>query len=87
MAQPDEYGEFHYENSQTTFIDIVILFKVHSTQGKPGKVRERFGKFIKSGKTWKTQGKLLENHSTHGKLRENFQTSVQLVDTITLCGT
>ena len=40
----------------------------------------------KSGKTWKTQGNLLENHGTQGKLREKLQTSVQLVDAITLCG-
>ena len=40
--------------------------------GKIWKIREKFGKMEKSGKTWKTWGNLLENHSTQEKLREKY---------------
>ena len=53
--------------------------------GKTWKIREKFEKFAKSGKNRQTQGNS-ESRNTCGKIRENFSTSVQPVDTITLCG-
>ena len=40
--------------------------------GNTCKIREKVGKFSKSGKTLQTQEKFLENHSAQGKLREKF---------------
>ena len=65
-----------------------VIYNIQGLQhsGKIWKIREKFGKMEKSGKTWKTQRNLLENHSAQGNLRWKFEASVQHVDTITLCG-
>lgn len=45
-------------------------YRVHNIQRKPGKLEEKFGKFEKSGKAWKTQGNFSENRRTQGKPRK-----------------